>query len=203
MFVWFFPPGEEPDELRLSRIAIYLGALVEWLVANNSCHVAVDDGRIVGAALWKQPGGPLIDTLPTAGAASRLLMPAERAEVSAAAFRQAREQMPPAEGAYLWLLAVDPELTGQGIGRLLMDAAAESYPGPRWVETTNPANHAFYERCGYRAVGSAALGGQWSQPDAFRQLTAVPGLSRGRSPGWSRVVTFPAAAPGHGPLRRP
>lgn len=158
MFHWFFPAGAEPDELRASRVAMYLGPQVEWQVATGTSFVALDGERVVGGALWKEPGLPRPDVLPAMGTLHRILVAPALVPVTVAGMVAARAEAPQVTGAYLSVLGVDPDAQGRGVGAALMGAAGQRWPGTRWLETTNERNHAFYERCGYRAVHRASLG---------------------------------------------
>jgi ribosomal protein S18 acetylase RimI-like enzyme len=56
---------------------------------------------------------------------------------------------------YLWVLAVDPECRGQGIGGKLLEpglAQADQNGLPCYLETMNPKNVAFYEKRRFEVV---------------------------------------------------
>ncbi len=65
--------------------------------------------------------------------------------------------------AEIFLLYVDLDVQGRGVGRLLLEMAEEKitkdHPGIEWliVDSVTPqGNQAFYERCGFRVVGEHA-----------------------------------------------
>lgn len=61
---------------------------------------------------------------------------------------------------YLSLLATDPERRGRGSGMRLLDdslRAIDELGLPTYLESSNPANDARYERHGYTRVGELAL----------------------------------------------
>jgi GNAT superfamily N-acetyltransferase len=75
---------------------------------------------------------------------------------------------------YLSLLATDPSQRGRGIGiGLLSDALArlDAESMPAYLESSNPANHARYERVGFERIGnfttpdgSCELATMWREP---------------------------------------
>lgn len=61
-------------------------------------------------------------------------------------------------GAFIALLAVRPQASGQGVGRLLVDqVAARTFATRRWLYTSADGNNRaalrFYRRLGFRRVG--------------------------------------------------
>ena len=62
---------------------------------------------------------------------------------------------------HLEALFIDPDYHGQGIGRLLIDAALKDYPNLTTdVNEQNPQALGFYERIGFERTGRSDLDGQ-------------------------------------------
>lgn len=62
---------------------------------------------------------------------------------------------------YLMIVGVDPELQGRGLGTALVKegmARADQANCPRYLETSEERNLAFYERHGFLVVETANLG---------------------------------------------
>ena len=72
-----------------------------------------------------------------------------------------------ASGAHLDQLFVDPDYQGAGVGGLLLEAMLERHPGPLTlhVHAGNQPARRFYERFGFRPVGSL-----WDAQDEARKL---------------------------------
>jgi GNAT superfamily N-acetyltransferase len=71
---------------------------------------------------------------------------------------------------YLSLLATDPAQRGRGIGIGLLSAALERLDAesmPAYLESSNPANHARYERVGFERIGS------FTTPDGSCELATM------------------------------
>lgn len=81
------------------------------------------------------------------------------------AYDAVSEQFTPAENHhYLGVIGVDPLWHGKGVGRHLLEAycglaADDSRSRGVYLETTNPASLAFYERNGFCVVGKGDLDG--------------------------------------------
>jgi GNAT superfamily N-acetyltransferase len=62
---------------------------------------------------------------------------------------------------YLFILGVEPEQHGRGLGGALLTALlADRTPGlPCYLETFNPLNVPFYERRGFRVAGEGVVPG--------------------------------------------
>ena len=61
---------------------------------------------------------------------------------------------------YLWVLGVDPEAQGRGIGRALLQdviGRAEAQRVPVYLETATQANVAMYRRFGFQPFGELDL----------------------------------------------
>jgi ribosomal protein S18 acetylase RimI-like enzyme len=83
-------------------------------------------------------------------------------------FEQAHPDSPP--HYYLSLLGTRPDQRGQGLGMALLSECLELFDAegvPTYLESSNPANDARYERLGYRRVGS------FSTPDGAHTLATM------------------------------
>jgi len=63
---------------------------------------------------------------------------------------------------YLFYLAVDPPHQSQGLGAALLQPVLERAARagqPCYLETTNPRNVSFYQRCGFEVISDVALPG--------------------------------------------
>jgi ribosomal protein S18 acetylase RimI-like enzyme len=162
------------------------GLQAMWSLLVRSAHrfegVWVTDG-VAAVSVWIPPGEteltpseeaevePIIDAHAGARAAevTELL---DRFEAS-------RPDDPP--NHYLSLLGIDPAHRGRGLGKQLLTenlAAIDAEGAPSFLESTNPANNALYERFGFRKVGEFARpdGGSvvtrmWREPQATREGT--------------------------------
>jgi GNAT superfamily N-acetyltransferase len=74
------------------------------------------------------------------------------------------------EHYYLSLLGTHPDRRGSGIGMALLAenlAAIDEQHMPAYLESSNPANDARYERVGFTAVGA------FETPDGRRRVTTM------------------------------
>lgn len=81
------------------------------------------------------------------------LLDAEAAAALEEAGRRFADARPSEPHAYLTLLGVAPEARGGGHGMALLQSALDRYDNlglPTYLESSNPANDARYERLGYR-----------------------------------------------------
>jgi GNAT superfamily N-acetyltransferase len=121
------------------------------------------DGSVRAVAMWYPPGADevaaedlhlyeqLVSRLLPADAAQALFQAGDR-------FAQARPAEP---HAYLNLLAVSAEARGQGAGMGLLRVSLDRYDTAglaSYLESSNPANDARYERQGYLPRGHVELG---------------------------------------------
>jgi ribosomal protein S18 acetylase RimI-like enzyme len=94
-------------------------------------------------------------------------------------------------GGFIALLAVRPEASGQGVGRLLVDrVAARTFAKRRWLYTSADGNNRaalrFYRRLGFTRVGRL--------PDLVRP-GRIEILLRRRKPATSATAKIPIPAP--------
>jgi ribosomal protein S18 acetylase RimI-like enzyme len=74
---------------------------------------------------------------------------------------------PKIEHWYLALLAVDPELQRQGVGRRLLEPVLERCDAegrPAYLETQKESNVAWYRRCGFELVEKIVPPGDRTPP---------------------------------------
>ncbi|HEX4059096.1 MAG TPA: GNAT family N-acetyltransferase [Galbitalea sp.] len=150
-----------PDAGRRARLLVRLNTAIARYegIRLGATYVAVDAGRLVGAAIWRPPGrAPLrfgsVRFALVSGVALGLSIPRTIAAGRAAAGARPREPH-----WYLQLLGVDPDIQGCGVGSALVgehlrvvDAAGLS----ACLETTGE-NVGFYGRLGFEVVGEIAM----------------------------------------------
>jgi ribosomal protein S18 acetylase RimI-like enzyme len=151
---WFLP-GE--DEYVTGATELF-GGLFERRVGFGSVWVAGDHAA---AALWEPPADQRtgVDRERETRLERSLrgvIGPAATARL--AAYNDAvHELLPPEPYWYLGVLGVDPARAGTGLARAVMDAGRERARAdgvPAVLETTNPSNVGYYERAGWRVIGS-------------------------------------------------
>ncbi|TDE00608.1 GNAT family N-acetyltransferase [Jiangella asiatica] len=149
-----------------------VATLFAFEAALSPAWVAVDDGRVTGAALWAPPGhrpSPLAllrhspKVVRTFG--SRMLTAARLFRI----VEQAHPKTPP----HWYLQTLGAAEQGRGIGgALLRDGLArvDAAGLPAYLESSAPGNVPIYERYGFRVTGEIALPGgpslvpMWREP---------------------------------------
>lgn len=147
----------------------------------------VEDGGVVGAALWAPPGTHAVtdaDAEAFAAAIAHVCGPDSGRMLEAVALLE--EQHPAADCYYLDLLGVDPAHHGRGLGSALLSSAlrrCDAEGSPAYLDATSPRNRRLYARHGFAVVGEITL------PDG-------PSLwSMWRDPlGWVRDAPVTAAS---------
>lgn len=144
-----------------------LEALWRLLVASamrRYASVRILDGA-AAAAVWIPPGGSELDDAEQARLEAELpghvLALFER-------FEHAHPDGPPHH--YLSLLGTRPDQRGKGLGMALLAECLERFDRegvPTYLESSNPANDARYERVGYRQVGS------FTTPDGAQRVATM------------------------------
>ena len=116
--------------------------------------------RLEGGALWRRPGEVKMSALQS------LALTPPFASVTGWSglmrfvnamneFEKKHEHYAPEEHYYLFVLGVEPEFQGKGIGGQLMKPVldrADSEKQPCYLESSNPRNIPFYERHGFRVM---------------------------------------------------
>lgn len=154
-----------PDEgTRDDACAAWLGPSVDRYVALGGVDVLVEDGEVLAAAAWREPGldaqHPVLRTLPTGPGVLAALVGRARAADVLARLGAAATWAPAAPAPYLNYLAVRPERQGAGLGARLLEHRLRRYDAAgaaTWLGTTDPRNVPFYSRLGYAVVGEAEL----------------------------------------------
>jgi ribosomal protein S18 acetylase RimI-like enzyme len=160
LFGWIFPDRVH----RLQAMAAWLGVAVERYLAGGSAEAVHEDGALTGVALWRSPAAPATgdaDVLPTPDGLLTALTGAAHAAEVGRGFAAAREALPPAAEphAYLHFLAVAPGAQGRGHGGRLLRTVLDRAAGMVLrLDTTNPANLAFYRSHGLEVRHEARLG---------------------------------------------
>lgn len=137
--------------------------VTEALRLPESVVAETPSGELIAVAVWFPPGAEEIreERVPAYEAMVRELLDVEQAEAmfaSGVSFGAAR---PDAPHAYLTLLAVAPGWQGRGEGMGLLRTTLERYDAagiPTYLESSNPANDARYERLGYLPQGLVTAG---------------------------------------------
>lgn len=124
----------------------------------GTTDVALADGRIVGAAIWKPPGlwlPPMsvqLATLPSYLAAYRRDF-GRAFRVESVLVKEHPQTEP---HWYLQGIGTEPELHGRGIGAALLGfrlARADEAGQAAYLESSNPANVSLYLRFGFEVTG--------------------------------------------------
>lgn len=152
-----------PEPLRRQRaLRAFFRATVADAVPFEAVYAAVDGPRVLGVAAWLPPGGFPWSAWRKARATPaflRVLLADPRAFPTFAKVGANAERAHPAEPHwFLEVLGIRPEAQRQGLGTRLVEPAlarADAERLPCALETSDPANVAFYERFGFRVVDQA------------------------------------------------
>ncbi|MFP5319894.1 MAG: GNAT family N-acetyltransferase [Acidimicrobiia bacterium] len=153
-----------PDPRRRARaLRPFFLATVADAVPFEAVYAAVDGPRVLGAAVWLPPGAFPWSAWRKARAAPaflRVLLADPRHFGAFAKVGANAEKAHPEEPHwFLEVLGIRPEAQRQGLGTRLVEPAlarADAAGLPCLLETSDPANVAFYERFGF-TVADAAL----------------------------------------------
>ena len=159
-WLWSLPvETTRPERLR----RIFTTMLRHEILRHGATEVACDeDGRIVGAALWLPPGKAKPTLREQAAAAPGYLRAYGRRiwygnALQAACFKAHPSGEP---HWYLFILGVDPDLQGQGVGAALLRSRLDRVDAEglaAYLESTNPANVPLYEHFGFEVTGALKL----------------------------------------------
>lgn len=154
---WMIPDGDRWDRRAEAAFA------AEVAVRLRQGHTYTTDTR-AGAALWAPPGfwrGSVADQARVAPAMG-LAVGASGLRRSLALLRRMEQEHPREPHWYLAVLGTHPDHQGTGVGSAVLGpvlARADHDGTPAYLESSNPANVAFYERHGFEVVGRVELPG--------------------------------------------
>lgn len=154
-------PAETSRTRRLQQI--FATILRHEVLHHGAVEVAcAPDGTVVGAALWLPPGAahpPLWRQLVSVpgflrGYGRRIMY---GNALQSACFK-AHPTIEP--HWYLYIVGVEPELQGKGVGAALLRSRLEAVDKAglaAYLESSNPVNVPLYEHVGFRVTGSLGL----------------------------------------------
>ena len=115
-------------------------------------------GDFAAVAMWIPPGLPELTAEEDAEVEPMIgELVGERAPEVMQLLERFEAARPEAPHYYLSLLGTDPARRGNGYGMALLDATLEMIDAdgaPAYLESSNPANDARYERRGFRRIGA-------------------------------------------------
>lgn len=165
LWSWAFP---DPDK-RAEQLATWLGFFVESALSNGWVWVA---GTGEATSVWTPPGKAEL----SAEAKARV-EPFLSAELGAHAeavlqLLERFEAVSPSDQSFYYLsfLGTHPEHRGHGIGMGLLEsnlAQVDSDGMPAYLESSNPANNARYERLGFEPHA------EFATPDGEHSVTTM------------------------------
>jgi ribosomal protein S18 acetylase RimI-like enzyme len=171
LMAWFFPNAES----RPHAIAALFGLFAERYLTDGRVDV-LRRPTPVAVAMWRWPTSQVREegaSLPTPPGLMTALLGPDTAAEKGAAMAVLGDLRYPEPHAYLHLLAVDPELRGQGLGGNVLDVGLSAAREARLVaclETMNPSNVPFYEAHGFTVRHEVQLGA--GGPTAWSMATA-------------------------------
>jgi ribosomal protein S18 acetylase RimI-like enzyme len=148
---------------RRDACAAWYGLFVEQYVSGAQATVIRDDDAIGAVALWRLASDAPLSSAGVPGIAGLLtaLVGAERAGTIADGLHRVGSVQEQEPRAYLNFLAVAADRRRAGLGRRVLEpvfAAAADAGLPVALETTNPANYAFYEALGFAETARIQIG---------------------------------------------
>lgn len=165
--MWRWALGRDGTDERRARLERFFGGIARILEARHELTFVAGD--TAGAAVWMPPGQwkfRLVDearlaptVLGAFGAAGtvrllELLMGVERVHLREPHY-------------YLFAIGTDPAQQGRGVGAALLEpmlARCDAEKLPAYLESSNPANLAFYRRHGFEETGALHFGGNQVTP---------------------------------------
>jgi GNAT superfamily N-acetyltransferase len=155
VLVWLVPEGGT----RRRFLRGFFHAAFEDSHRSGELRVAEDEGEVCGVAVWYPPGRVRDLTGPAMDDAVAALDDADLDRL--AALREAAIDHDPIKPHfYLWLMAVDQEKQGAGIGGALLTAVLDICDERQtlaFLEATRSENRRLYERNGFEATGEIRL----------------------------------------------
>ncbi|QIM15338.1 GNAT family N-acetyltransferase [Leucobacter insecticola] len=152
------PTFPDPKQ-RLSQATEYWSFMAaQGLRCDDSLVAVGDDGAIRAVAIWFPEGEDEVapESHEDYAELVRRLLPADAAQMLFDVGDRFEEARPTKPHAYLSLLAVAPEARGKGEGMALLRLSIERYDAfgiDTYLESSNPANDARYEKQGYLPRG--------------------------------------------------
>lgn len=166
--VGLLPAGDRHRRL----VAMFTLSVSETLRAGGHVWLArdIDDGRLLGAAVWQAPGesrGPLSEVRE---AASYIRIYGPRFRDAVTTYRTADAHRPRVPHWYLAEIGASPDARGRGVASALIRhrlAVADARGYGMYLESSSPANVPIYQRFGFGEIGpipargTAPLIGMW------------------------------------------
>ena len=149
-----------PDERRRVRaLRAFFAATVRDAIPFGSVLAVTDGSRVQAAAVWLPPGAfpwSLARKLAATPTLAGVAVADPRAFPTFLRYGENVERAHPAEAHwYLEALSVRPECQRRGLGSRLVEPIlerADAEGAPCYLETSDPANIAFYRRFGFSVV---------------------------------------------------
>jgi len=151
------------EEYRLKKLGPCMDGFTRSVLRYGVAEVVKDAGKVVAGALSFRPGefpppfwATVIQSKGPIGAGIRTALRTARVD------HEMRKRHPHYRHWYLWILGVEPERQGQGLGSVLLRSLsdkAEADGVPCYLETDKPSSVKIYERHGYRVEAEDVLPG--------------------------------------------
>ena len=174
VYRWLFPD----PRVRARRTGPLIGTMVRHLYRGRVVtEVALDDGALVGAAVWGQPGAEQPDGVRIARALPGMLRAMGRSLPRLVRLGERLEHARPQQPHwYLFHLGADPDRQRHGVGGALLRSMLERCDAdgvPAYLECCD-ANVAYYERFGFAVRDTVAIDDELSCRTMWREPTAPP-----------------------------
>ncbi len=151
----------DPPEVRLRVLERAMIGFTEAVRRYGVAEIVRVEGRVAAVALSFPPGGyppPIVAQL--IGARGPIAAGLRRALRFARIDHEMRKRHPKYPHWYLWILGVEPECQGQGLGsELLRSLSARSLKMPCYLETDKATSVRLYEKHGYAVTSEETLPG--------------------------------------------
>jgi ribosomal protein S18 acetylase RimI-like enzyme len=145
---WLLPSGDRVNQM-FRVLARYQHGL------GGGTDIAHREGNAVGASLWDRPGYRQSPRNFAAAALPFMRTLRARTHYGQALERVFHRHRP--EGTFWYLASVGATVPGQGVGSALLQYRLDRIEGPSYLESSNEANIALYERFGFRVTGQIRL----------------------------------------------
>ena len=151
---WFFPD----DGRRAAYTRRFFRLRVQAMLAQDEVYTTDDHA---GAAVWAQPGRWEAPPLASLMFVLRVMpMVGRRAPTLLRGWSKVDAAHPAEPHYYLAILGTDPDAQGRGVGSALIQPVLDDCDRneiPAYLESSNPRNHPFYARHGFRITGDLVL----------------------------------------------